>query len=161
MRLQAGTKQTHTMILIQIQLSCFTLVFLSRPTQTNDIQNNTDPIDRNYRNDGKYFEDYRHFTDTTAATEINSAKGYEVILKWIKFAMTLTGFIGNSVAYITLSRNGKAFTNPTMLRLLKNQSVLDSIVCFIGGIFVLQPSMWRVSDHNLSYFICQVRYYHH
>ena len=149
------------MILIQTQLPWFTLVFLSRPTGTSDIQNNTDPFDLNYRNDDKHFEDYKYFTDTTPATEINPTKGYEVILKWIKFAMTLTGFIGNSVAYITLSRNGKAFTNATMLRLLKNQSVLDSIVCFIGGIFVLQPPMWRVSDHNFSYFICQVRQYNH
>ena len=124
-----------------------------------DNQNKTDAFDLNYRNYGDHFEDHSYFTDTTNATEINPAKGYEIILKWIKFAMTLTGFAGNSVAYITLSRNGETFTNPTMLRLLKNQSVLDSIVCFIGGIFVLQPPMWRISNHNFSYFICQVRHF--
>ena len=63
------------MILIQTQLPWFTLVFISRPTGTSDIQNNTDPFDRNYRNDDKHFEDYKYFTDTTPATEINPTRG--------------------------------------------------------------------------------------
>ena len=105
----------------------------------------------------EYNRDYRdHFDNYSTLPTVENLEQHEDIIKWLQFSMTLTGFIGNLVSYITLSTNGQTFTNPTMLKLLKNQSVLDSIVCFIGGIFVLQPPMWRVSDHNFSYFICQV-----
>ena len=102
----------------------------------------------------RYYLD--HFNNYSTLPTVENLEQHEDIIKWLQFSMTLTGFIGNLVSYITLSTNGQTFTNPTMLKLLKNQSVLDSIVCFIGGIFVLQPPMWRVSDHNFSYFICQV-----
>ena len=92
----------------------------------------------------------------TVATALEVKESYESIIKWLQFAMTLIGLIGNSVAYITLYKNGNTFTNPTMLRLLKNQSLLDTIVCFIGGIFVLQPPMWRAGGDVLSNFICMV-----
>ena len=105
----------------------------------------------------EYDQDYlNHFDNYSTFPTVQESEQHEDIVKWLQFSMTLTGFIGNLVSYITLSTNGQTFTNPTMLRLLKNQSVLDSIVCFIGGIFVLQPPMWRVGDHNFSYFICQV-----
>ena len=102
-------------------------------------------------------QDYlNYFNNYSTVPTAEESEQHEDIVKWLQFSVTLIGFIGNLVSYITLSTNGQTFTNPTMLRLLKNQSVLDSIVCFIGGIFVLQPPMWRVSDHNFSYFICQV-----
>ena len=140
---------------IPTELPWFFLVLLLPSTCAIRNQNKTDAFDLNYKNYGHHFEDHSFFTNTTDTREV----GYEKILKWMQFAMTLTGFAGNSVAYITLSRNGETFTNPTMLRLIKNQSVLDTIVCFIGGISVLQPPMWRVGNHNFSYFICQVRFF--
>ena len=103
--------------------------------------------------------DYSNYFDnhSTFPTIESESDQHEDIVKWLQLAMTLIGFIGNVGSYITLSTNGQTFTNPTMLRLLKNQSVLDSIVCFIGGTFVLQQPMWRISNHSFSYFICQVR----
>ena len=102
---------------------------------------------------------YNYSNNYTMSPDVGKTEEYEVIIKWLQFTMTVVGFIGNSVAYITLSKNGKTFTNPTMLRLLKNQSVLDSLVCFIGGIFVLQPPMWKTSSNVFSYFVCQVNFF--
>ena len=45
------------------------------------------------------------------------------------------------------------------MRLLKNQAVVDAIVCFIGSIFVLQPPMWTTGvNETLDLLICQVQY---
>ena len=82
---------------------------------------------------------------------------YKIIIDRIQFFMTVIGFLGNVIVYVTLSKNGNLFTSPTILRLLKNQSILDSLVCFIGSIFVLQPPMWRTSNDKFSAFVCQVR----
>ena len=81
---------------------------------------------------------------------------YEAIIDRIQFTMAVLGFMGNVIVYITLSKTGYIFTSPTILRLLKNQSVADSIVCLLGSIFVMQPSMWTVSNEKLSAFICMV-----
>ena len=81
---------------------------------------------------------------------------YKGIIDKLQFAMTIIGFFGNAIVYITLSKNGHMFTNPTMLSLLKNQSIADSIVCLIGSIFVMQPPMWTTLNEKLSAFFCMV-----
>ena len=81
---------------------------------------------------------------------------YKGIIDKLQFSMTIIGFFGNAIVYITLSKNGHMFTNPTMLSLLKNQSVADSIVCLIGSMFVMQPPMWTTSNEKSSAFFCMV-----
>ena len=81
---------------------------------------------------------------------------YKFIIDRIQFSMTVIGFLGNIIVYVTLSKNGNMFSSPTILRLLKNQSIVDSLVCLIGSIFVLQPPMWKTSNEKFSAFICQV-----
>ena len=83
-------------------------------------------------------------------------KKLQLIFDRIQFSMTVIGFLGNIIVFITLSRNGNMFTSPTILRLLKNQSVADSIVCLLGSIFVMQPSMWTTSNETFSTFVCMV-----
>ncbi len=82
---------------------------------------------------------------------------YQEIIDRVQLSMTIIGFLGNVISYITLHRNGNTFTSPTVLRLLKNQSFVDSLVCLIGSIFVSQPAMWTTSNYTFSYFVCQVR----
>ena len=91
--------------------------------------------------------------ETITTQDNNPHKG---IIDKLQFAMTIVGFLGNAIVYITLSKNGHMFTNPTMLSLLKNQSIADSIVCLIGSIFVMQPPMWTTSNEKLSAFFCMV-----
>ena len=81
---------------------------------------------------------------------------YKGITDKLQFFMTIIGFLGNAIVYITLSKNGHMFTSPTMLSLLKNQSIADSIVCLIGSIFVMQPPMWTTSNEKLSAFFFMV-----
>ena len=90
-------------------------------------------------------------------TETKGRDDYKIIIDRIQFSMAVIGFLGNIIVYITLSKNGNMFTSPTILRLLKNQSIVDSLVCLIGSIFVLQPPMWKTSNEKFSAFICQVR----
>ena len=90
----------------------------------------------------------------TITTQDNNP--YKGIIDKLQFAMTIIGFLGNVIVYITLSKNGHMFTSPTMLSLLKNQSIADSIVCLIGSIFVMQPPMWTTSNEKLSAFFCMV-----
>ena len=101
-----------------------------------------------------YFE-----TEAINDTKIIDGGGddYKIIIDRIQFSMTVIGFLGNVIVYITLYKNGNMFTSPTILRLLKNQSVVDSLVCLIGSIFVLQPPMWKTSNVKFNVLICQVR----
>ena len=65
------------------------------------------------------------------------------------------GFIGNVITF-ALKRDN-CVSSGTTLRLLKNQAVVDAIVCFIGSIFVLQPSMWKTGiNETIDLLICQV-----
>ena len=91
--------------------------------------------------------------ETVTTDENNPYKG---IIDKLQFSMTIIGFLGNVIVYINLSKNGHMFTSPTILRLLKNQSTADSIVCLIGSIFVMQPPMWTTSNEKLSAFFCMV-----
>ena len=88
--------------------------------------------------------------------EDDDVDDYKTIIDRIQFSMTVIGFMGNMIVYITLSKNGNMFTSPTILRLLKNQSIVDSLVCLIGSIFVLQPPMWTTTNEKFNAFICQV-----
>ena len=101
-----------------------------------------------------YFETENNINDSIIIDD--GGDDYKVIIDRIQFSMTVIGFLGNVIVYITLHKNGKMFTSPTILRLLKNQSVVDSLVCLIGSIFVLQPPMWKTSNEKFSAFICQV-----
>ncbi len=97
-----------------------------------------------------------HITENITDTEEETDK-YQEIIDRIQLSMTTIGFIGNVISYITLHRNGNTFTSPTVLRLLKNQSFVDSLVCLVGSIFVSQPAMWTTNNYTFSYFVCQVR----
>ena len=84
---------------------------------------------------------------------------YEIIIDRIQFSMTVIGFLGNITVYVTLLKNGNMFTSPTIVRLLKNQSIIDSIVCLSGGILVMQPAMWTTPNEGLSAFFCMVSFF--
>ena len=99
--------------------------------------------------------DYEERKNTTIDDDAGDKK-LQLIFDRIQFSMTVIGLLGNIIVFITLSRNGNMFTSPTILRLLKNQSVADSIVCLLGSIFVMQPSMWTTSNETFSTFVCMV-----
>ena len=74
----------------------------------------------------------------------------------IQASMALIGFIGNSLTFVTLKKSGQIFA-PSVLKLIKNQAILDAIVCFLGSIYVLQPPMWKTHwSEKFDIFICHV-----
>ena len=94
-----------------------------------------------------------YFTESDNVTSSEDNKKIQLIFDTVQFSMTVIGFTQNVIVYITLSRNGNVFTSLTILRILKNQSVADSIVCLIGSIFVMQPPIWKTSDDKSSTFV--------
>ena len=78
----------------------------------------------------------------------------------LQASVAFIGFIGNVITFVVLKRdNSRSISSGTTLRLLKNQAVVDAIVCFIGSLFVLQPSLWKTGiNDTLDLLICQVRY---
>ena len=83
---------------------------------------------------------------------------YQTIIDRLEFSMTVIGLLGNIIVYVTLLKNGNMFASPTIVRLLKNQSIIDSIVCLFGGILVVQPTMWTTPNEELSAFFCMASF---
>ena len=102
--------------------------------------NSTIPISNNFDN---------------ASTE-DTDKLTEDLSLAIQASMAFIGFIGNSLTFITLKKTGDIFAS-SVLKLIKNQAILDAIVCFLGSIYVLQPPMWKTHwNEYLDIFICHV-----
>ena len=74
----------------------------------------------------------------------------------LQASAAVVGFIGNVITYVVLTRS-TSISSGTSLRLLKNQAVVDGVVCFVGSMFVLQPSMWKTGiNETLDLLVCQV-----
>ena len=102
--------------------------------------NSTIPISSNFDNAGTEGED----------------KLTEDLSLAIQSSMAFIGFIGNSLTFITLKKNGHIFAS-SVLKLIQSQAILDAIVCFLGSIYVLQPPMWKTHwNEYLDIFICHV-----
>ena len=81
-------------------------------------------------------------TNITSKNVENNEKLIEDLSLVIQSSMAFIGFIGNSLTFVTLRRNGHIFAT-SVLKLIQSQAVLDAIVCFLGSIYVLQPPMWK------------------
>ena len=95
--------------------------------------------------------------DTLTNSLLESAQNNDQLIAIIiQATMAFVGFGGNSLTFITLKKNGHIFA-PSVLKLIKNQAVVDAIVCLLGSIYVLQPTMWKTHwNENLDIFICHV-----
>ena len=97
------------------------------------------------------------YGSTEQPTESISNDFEENLSLGIQSAMAFIGFIGNAVTFRAL-QVGNSIFSLTALKLLKNQAVLDAIICFLGSIYVLQPPMWKSNlSETLDLIICQVR----
>ena len=95
-------------------------------------------------------------TDSTSENVENNDKLIEDLSLVIQASMAFIGFIGNSLTFITLRRNGHIFAT-SVLKLIQSQAILDAIVCFLGSIYVLQPPMWKTHwNEYLDIFIRHV-----
>lgn len=74
-------------------------------------------------------------------------QGEEVLPAWVsivdkfQLVMTCIGFSANILTFITLFFKGDPYS-PCIRLLIQHQAVLDSWVCGIGIIILVQPFMW-------------------
>ena len=107
-----------------------------------------------------YSPEMDHFANTSAeySDSPESKESLQTLSLILQASVAFIGFIGNVITFVVLKR-GNCVSSGTTLRLLKNQAVVDAIVCFIGSIFVLQPSMWKTGlNETLDLLMCQVKY---
>ena len=63
------------------------------------------------------------------------------IMDYAQLAMTSVGVAANLVTYVTLYYSGKYFGDSILL-ILKNQSILDFLVCVTGALLLAFPPLW-------------------
>ena len=99
----------------------------------------------------------KYFNISAGEEEILLSGGFEEGLSLIiQSVMTFIGFVGNVITFKALKAAQSIFGSTT-LKLLKNQAVVDACVCFLGSIYVLQPTMWKTDvSETLNMIICQV-----
>ena len=116
---------------------------------------NNDAKELNMHNSTNYSKEFHDYLTTSEGLISSSDNFTEDLSLAIQAAMAFIGFIGNIITFMTLKRSSSMFTE-TALRLLKNQAVADAIVCVLGSIFVLQPTMWKTGlNETLDLLICQ------
>ena len=103
----------------------------------------------------------RPFTNTSVEYLDDDSPETEQSLQMLSLILQASaafiGFIGNVITFVVLKRDN-SIPRGTTLRLMKNQAVVDAIVCFIGSLFVLQPSMWKTGiNETLDLLICQIQ----
>ena len=95
-------------------------------------------------------------TNRTSEYVENNDKLIEDLSLVIQSSMAFIGFMGNSLTFVTLRRNGHIFAS-SVLKLIQSQAILDAVVCFLGSIYVLQPPMWKTHwNEYLDIFICHI-----
>ncbi len=72
-----------------------------------------------------------------------------------QLTVTVCGFVANVVTFITLTDSGKGFS-PTIRFLLQHQALVDSWVCCLGILILVQPFMWKTGIMTLDLIICYV-----
>ena len=103
-----------------------------------------------------YTDTFPNTSTQFALTEDENSHSSQTFSLILQASAAFIGFIGNGISFVVLKRN-TSISSGTSLRLLQNQAVVDAIVCFIGSIFVLQPSMWKTGiNETLDRLICQV-----
>ena len=93
-----------------------------------------------------------HNTDFNQSSE--STTLYECA--WLgnsQLVLSIIGFVANKVTFITLVRNGDMFS-PSICILLKHQALVDSWLCAMGTILLLQPPMWTTGNENFDAAVC-------
>ena len=121
--------------------------------------------DVNIPEDMSHDENVSVSTTTTYNTDFNQTT--DVVKSgtglWLKvlddcqLVLSIVGYVANKITFITLVRNGDMFST-AICQLLKHQALVDSWICAMGTILLLQPPMWATGN---SYFDAAVCYLWH
>ncbi|KAI0219840.1 hypothetical protein LSAT2_028638 [Lamellibrachia satsuma] len=72
-----------------------------------------------------------------------------------QFTVSFIGYVANKITFITFVRNGDMFS-PSICLLLKHQALVDSTICAIGIILLLQPLMWTTGNTYFDALVCHI-----
>ena len=86
-----------------------------------------------------------------AATE--TTPGWRVAMNAGMVGMACTGVVANSITFVTLTVNGRAFSRLTAV-LLKHQALIDTAVCALAGVLFMQSSAWHVGQYTIDLVVC-------
>ena len=67
------------------------------------------------------------------------------------------GYLANKITFITLLRNGDIFSSSICI-LLKHQALVDSWICAMGIILLMQPPMWTTGNTYVDAAVCYLWY---
>ena len=110
-----------------------------------------------------YFPQYQdQFTNTTestyVSTEVKIAAGrplWRSIIDSIELVITVIGLCLNILTIVSLQKHKENLSN-TILLLLQHQSLLDSWICIMAIVILLQPYMWTTGNQLFDLLVCQI-----
>ena len=89
---------------------------------------------------------------TTETTAPDIEMWLKVLVKF-QLVLSVAGYVANTVTCIALVRNGDMFSSDICL-LLKHQALVDSWICALGTILLLQPPMWTTGNMYFDAVVC-------
>ena len=97
-------------------------------------------------------ENNTNFNQTTDVMKSGAGMLLE-LLDRCQLVLSIVGYVANKMTFITLVRNGEMFS-PAICLLLKHQALVDSWICAMGTILLLQPPMWTTGNTYIDAAVC-------
>ena len=97
-------------------------------------------------------ENNTNFNQTTDVMKSGAGMWLEVLDR-CQLVLSIVGYVSNRITFIILVRNGEIFP-PVICLFLKHQSLVDSWICAMGTILLLQPPMWTTGNTYIDAAVC-------
>ncbi|KAI0220079.1 hypothetical protein LSAT2_028393, partial [Lamellibrachia satsuma] len=127
-----------------------------------EVQRKENTTLRKYRQTATTPLPYKENTSVSSTTKHNTAfnqsAGSENPRYWAclvssQLVLSIVGYLANKITFITLLRNGDMFSSSICI-LLKHQALVDSWICAMGTILLLQPPMWTTGNTYFDAAVC-------
>ena len=131
-------------------------------TEQGAVQMKEKTTSRQFRQTATTPQPYKENTSVSATTENNTVFNQSAgsdnpcDCSWVvssQLILSIVGYVANKITFITLVRNGDMFLPSTCI-LLKHQALVDSWICAMGTILLLQPPMWTTGNTFVDAAVC-------
>ena len=103
-------------------------------------------------------DDEHTSTDVTEVTHYNATNismDLPGLYGGLQLFILIIGVIGNILILVVLHKS-KGHLQPMTLALVKHQSVIDAVVCFIQIGYIIIPSLWVSGIRGLDVCLCHL-----
>ena len=97
-------------------------------------------------------ENNTNFNQTTDVMKSGAGMWLEVLDR-CQLVLSIVGYVANKITFITLVRNGEV-VSPVICLILKHQALVDSWICTMETILLLQPPMWTTGNSYFDVAVC-------